>query len=306
MNRSRRRLAVGLALTLAVFALLAVALAGLPDEKAGLPSVARYAMSIALPRWQLTEPVNEVVYGTRGFDTFGETFLLLAAVVSVMLLTRSREVRQERSGESDVAEQEQAAEPRKGEGDREERRARSAERREVDEEAPAGDAPPPDREPVGSPAPERAEEMTVVVRTGIRVAAPLLAVAGLYLCAWGYAPGGGFPAGAVLMGVVLLLYVAFGHRAVARVTEPKVGETVELLGAVAIVLVGLLGLVLKGSFFANWVPLAPQQTIRSGGIVQLFSVSELVEVASGLVLVVFALLTMRHDWTPDEDDAEQP
>ena len=48
-----------------------------------LPAVARYAMDVALPRWGLTEPVNEVVYGTRGFDTFGETFLLLAAVVSV-------------------------------------------------------------------------------------------------------------------------------------------------------------------------------------------------------------------------------
>ena len=46
------------------------------------PAIARYALEIALPQWHITEPVNEVVYGTRGFDTFGETFLLLAAVVS--------------------------------------------------------------------------------------------------------------------------------------------------------------------------------------------------------------------------------
>jgi hypothetical protein len=49
------------------------------------------------------------------------------------------------------------------------------------------------------------------------------------------------------------------------------------------------------------VPLAPPQTIRSGGVAQLFSASELIEVGTGLSLVFFALMLMRHDWTPDEE-----
>jgi multicomponent Na+:H+ antiporter subunit B len=68
----------------------------------------------------------------------------------------------------------------------------------------------------------------------------------------------------------------------------------------AIVLIELLGLVLKGSFTANWVPLAPVGTIRSGGVLQLFSGAELVEVGTGLTIAIFALLGMRHDWSPEQ------
>ena len=56
---------------------------------------------------------------------------------------------------------------------------------------------------------------------------------------------------------------------------------------------------MKGSLTANWVALAEPQTIRSGGVLQLFSGSELVEVATGLTIAIFALLGMRHEWAPD-------
>jgi multicomponent Na+:H+ antiporter subunit B len=47
------------------------------------------------------------------------------------------------------------------------------------------------------------------------------------------------------------------------------------------------------------------QTILSGGVLQAFSLSELVEVGTGLTLVVFALLGMGHDWTGDEEEQER-
>ena len=68
----------------------------------------------------------------------------------------------------------------------------------------------------------------------------------------------------------------------------------------------VVGLWRKGSFLDNWLPLAPQQTIRAGGTLQLFSGAELVEVATGLTIAVFALLGMRHEWSPDEDADRQP
>jgi multicomponent Na+:H+ antiporter subunit B len=145
--------------------------------------------------------------------------------------------------------------------------------------------------------------MTVVTRTAIRVALPLLAVAGCYLVAEGYSPGGGFPAGAVLVGVLLLAYAGFGRRRVSRVVRPALLEGIELAGAAAIVGTETLGLVLKGSFSANWLPLAAPQTILSGGIAQLFSASELLEVGTGLAIAIFALIGMRHDWAPDQDRA---
>ena len=75
-------------------------------------------------------------------------------------------------------------------------------------------------------------------------------------------------------------------------------------GALLIIILELLGLVFKGSFSANFLPLGQPQTIPSGGILQAFSGSELIEVATGLTLATFALLGMAHDWSPDEGDDE--
>jgi multicomponent Na+:H+ antiporter subunit B len=298
---------VGLALAAGMAVALGAAMLGLPNDHAALPAVARYAMEVALPRWGLTEPVNEVVYGTRGFDTFGETFLLLAAVVSVILITRSREARHGYFGESAAGARERAQTDPPERADASEQEARTAERREQDEPG-AGDrdAPAtPDAVPLGTPGPETAEAMTVVTRTAIRLALPILAVGGLYLAAWGYSPGGGFPGGAILVGVLLLAYAALGRRRIAKVIRPGLLEGIELGGATAIIVTELLGLILRGSFSANWLPLAAPATILSGGIAQLFSASELIEVGTGLAITIFALIGMGHDWTPDERDRDQ-
>ena len=290
-------------LVAATFGALAIGAVGLPDASRPLTNIGRQAMIIALPRWGTTEVVSEIVYGSRGWDTFGETFLLLAAVVAVVLLSRSREPRAEYVGEASAGQAEQARADPGGGADTEESEAREAEEQEEDEEPP----PAPDNaddDPLGERAPERAVAMTVVVRVGARVAAPILAVASVYLAAWGYTPGGGFPAGAALTGVAILLYAALGHRAVRFFVRPSILEPIELLGAAAIIIVGVVGIALRGSFLANWVPLVPQQMIRSGGTLQLFSAAELVEVATGLTIAIFALLGMEHDWAPDEDDAD--
>jgi multicomponent Na+:H+ antiporter subunit B len=297
----RRRLAIGWLLAGGCAATLTAAVLAMPRGDGPLPAVARYAMVVALPDWHTTEPVNEVVYGTRGFDTFGETFLLLAAVVGIGMIARAREPRRGFIGEEAAGRREQRrvdpAQSRTSSGEREARQAEAAEESRRPGPGPAT----PDNEPLGAPGPERAEAMTVVVRAGVRVAAPLLTMAGLYLVAWGYSPGGGFPAGAVALGVVLLAYVSLGYRRVEPVLRPGVVEPLELTGALAIVLIGVLGLVLRGSFSANFLPLGPVQSIRSGGVLQAFSLSELVEVGTGLVLAVFGLLGMGHDWGPDDE-----
>jgi multicomponent Na+:H+ antiporter subunit B len=295
-TEARHRPLVGAVVALGCATVLVLALLGLPDEHAPLPAIARYALEISLPVWHLTEPVNVVVYGTRGFDTFGETFLLLAAVVAVVVLTRTKERRRGFLGEEVAARAEQEQyDARQVTGD-DERAARLAE----DAERGGGRLPAtPDSFELGTPAPERAQGMSVVVRTGIRVVAPILTVGGLYLVSWGFSPGGGFPGGAVLLGVVLLVYAAFGYRRVRGFVRPGLIEPIELAFALAICALGLVGLAVEGSFWANWIPLAPAETIRSGGIAQAFSVAELAEVALGLSLAVFSLLGMRHDWAPD-------
>jgi multicomponent Na+:H+ antiporter subunit B len=205
-HEPRHRRWLGAALAAGMAAALAAAMIRLPREHAALPAVARYALDVSLPRWGLTEPVNEIVYGTRGFDTFGETFLLLAAVISVVMITRSHEARRGYFGESRAGEREQAQADPAEQADASERTARAAERREQGQRAAGDPAEPatPDATSLGSTAPETADAMTVGVRSALRIALPGLAVAGCYLVAWGYSPGGGFPGGAVMLGVLLL------------------------------------------------------------------------------------------------------
>ncbi|MDQ4096599.1 MAG: sodium:proton antiporter, partial [Actinomycetota bacterium] len=138
--------------------------------------------------------------------------------------------------------------------------------------------------------------------TGARIVLPLLPLAGAILLLSPWVPGGGFPAGGVVTGVVLLTYAAFGYGAVRRVVRPGPLEAVELAGAGAIIALGVLGLVLAGSVFANWLPLGTPKTVHAGGILQAFSASELVEVAGGLLIVVFSLLAMEREWTEDEPE----
>lgn len=292
------RVLPGALLAAGLFAALAAAMFTIPWEHAPLPAIARQALVISLPRWRLTEPVNEIVYGTRGFDTFGETFLLLAAVMSVIVLTRPREPRRGYFGEETAGAREQAHADPGQHATAEEAAARQAERQEEGEEPQGPPSRPdtPDAVPLGTPAPERADAMTVVVRGGVRTVLPLLAVAGVYMVAWGYTPGGGFPAGAVILGVVLLAYAGYGRRRISRAIRPLTIETAELTFAAFIIGIELLGLVLRGSFTANWLPLGHSATIFSGGIAQLFSVSELVEVGTGLIIAVFAVLGAGRDW----------
>ena len=256
-------------------------------------------MTVAIPKWHTTEPVNEVVYGTRGFDTFGETFLLLAAVVGIGTITRGSEPRRGFIGEEVAGRREQARSRSARSNDQPRREARGA---EWEEQGHARGPSTPDHEALGTPAPERAAGMTVVVRGAVRIVSPVLLIAGVYLVAWGYSPGGGFPGGAVLLGVVLLAYVGFGYRKIRRMVRPDVVEPLELGGALLIVLIELLGLVLRGSFSANWLPAWAVQTLQSGGVLQAFSGAELIEVATGLTLAIFGLLGMCHDWAEDTDE----
>lgn len=299
---TRHRPLVGFVLAAATVAGLVVAVLAEPRGHQPLPEIARYATTSALDYWRTTEAVNAVVYGSRGFDTFGETFLLLAAVVAVTTVCRPREPRRGFIGEETAGRREQQSEdPAHGASGQAEEVARSAERGEEGRQhRPAT----PDGRPLDAPGPEGAEGMSVVVRGAVRVALPFLITAGVYLMAWGYSPGGGFPAGAVLLGGALLAYVGFGYRRVSPVLRPDVLEPVELAGAVVIVVVGALGLIIDGSFFANFLPLAPLETIRSGGILQVFSGAELVEVATGLSLAVFALIGVGREWTSGEPGAQ--
>jgi multicomponent Na+:H+ antiporter subunit B len=110
----------------------------------------------------------------------------------------------------------------------------------------------------------------------------------------------------VILGVLLLVYASYGRRKISKVIRPGLIEPLELAGAGLIIMTEFLGLVFRGSFSANWLPLAPMMTPLSGGVAQLFSAAELIEVSTGLIIAVFALLGMTHDWVRDDDPSAGP
>ena len=294
-----RRRVVAAVLVAGTAVCLGVAFLDLPREGADLPGIARDAMIQALPEWHHTEVVSTIVYGTRGFDTLGETFLLLAAVVGVVVVCRGPEHRRVFLQEERLGRREQAEARGSGGGRSRTTRHPQTEHAEEVEQGRAGED---DRgQGIGARGPVSEAAMTVVVRTGARIVLPLLTVAGAFLLLSPWAPGGGFPAGAVLSGVVLLTYAAFGYRAVRPLVRPGLLEAVEMVGAAAIILLGVGGLVFEGSFLANWLGLGTPETVHAGGILQVFSASEVLEVCTGLLIVVFSLLAMEREWI--EEDA---
>jgi hypothetical protein len=187
------------------------------------PAIAREALTGCGAAMAPDEPVNEVVYGTRGFDTFGETFLLLAAVVSVTMLTRSaRGPRRlfRRAGRA-------AGGASSGDRSRPECRrdeSRGSGRRDAGAVRRIGDLRParPTRTTTARIAGSRAmpSAMSVVTRTAVRTRRAGAGRRRPLPRGLGLLPRRRVPGGAVILGVILLLgYAAFGRR-VARFVRP--------------------------------------------------------------------------------------
>jgi multicomponent Na+:H+ antiporter subunit B len=100
----------------------------------------------------------------------------LATAVGIVLVARGREPRRGFVGEEEAGASERRRDdpaPRSGP------EQRQAEEAESGEEGHGRGPATPDDEPLGTPAPERSEGMTVVVRGAVRVVSPVLAVVGL-------------------------------------------------------------------------------------------------------------------------------
>ena len=133
-RESAHRPVAGLVLVAAFAAVLVAALVGIPREHSPLPAIARHALLVALPRWKITEPVNEVVYGTRGFDTSGRPSSCLPLLSESPRSRRAREARRGFIGEEVAGQREQAQVDPAPPVDTGEEKARRAEEEEQGEQ----------------------------------------------------------------------------------------------------------------------------------------------------------------------------
>lgn len=111
------------------------------------------------------------------------------------------------------------------------------------------------------------QESTVPVNPVVRLASqlivPILAVFGAYIFIHGHlTPGGGFPGGTIMATIALLIILLDDKKRLASSLK-----VVEGLAGFAYVVIGVVGLLIAGSFLQNFLPTGTVGNLVSSGII---------------------------------------
>jgi multicomponent Na+:H+ antiporter subunit B len=151
------------------------------------------------------------------------------------------------------------------------------------------------REHEESPEDHSAERKLVDTSDAVRVASLILigpfVLLGLYVVAHGtLTPGGGFQGGAVLVAAPIMIYLGGRYLQFRSVSPMAALDFGEGAGAGGFVIIGLVGMIVASAFLFNFLPLGQSGNIFSGGMLPLINVSVGLEVAAGVVLVIYEFL----------------
>lgn len=134
---------------------------------------------------------------------------------------------------------------------------------------------------------EEKTEASLIVRTGSRMLFPFIILLGGYIFLHGHlTPGGGFQGGAVIASGFLLLYLAWPRHPAGKVSF----SVVESLSGLAIVAVGILGIVYGAGFLSNFMPLGTPNALLSAGVIPIIYVAIGLKVGAELTSVVARLM----------------
>ncbi len=111
----------------------------------------------------------------------------------------------------------------------------------------------------------------LIVRVVARFMIPFIQVYGLYIVLYGHvSPGGGFAGGTVMAASLILYVLAFGVRLEEKRLPEWLARSIESLGAILFVVLGLVGLFNGTTFLANagaGFPLGTPGRLFSGGAI---------------------------------------
>ena len=154
-----------------------------------------------------------------------------------------------------------------------------AQRDEVEEE--------PDEDAGDRVAPATSSAVRVL---GLTLLGPIV-LYGIYVVAHGHlTPGGGFQGGVILATGALLVFLSGEYVTLRRVSPEALLDVSEASGAGGYIAVGIFGLLTGGVFLANTLPLGQPGTLLSAGMIPLINVAVGLEVAGGLVLLLYEFL----------------
>jgi multicomponent Na+:H+ antiporter subunit B len=139
----------------------------------------------------------------------------------------------------------------------------------------------------------------IIVKTITRIIVPFSLVYGIFIILHGHvSPGGGF-SGGTLIGTSLILYtLVFGVKKAKKKFSHRVSEFAESGGILLYILVGIVGIVVAGSFLTNidaGFPIGEPGKILSAGMIPVLMIGIGIKVASTFITLFHTLI---------EEDAE--
>jgi len=149
--------------------------------------------------------------------------------------------------------------------------------------------------------------MTIIVKTISSWVKVLIFLFGIYIILFGHlTPGGGFAGGVILASSYVLLMLAFGREFVEENLPLPVTSKLDCLGALLFALIAILGLVIGGSFFVNFLyqKYLPGEALSliSAGTIPLSNIAIGLKVGASLFMVVLVLSIFRPGVSGNEKE----
>lgn len=120
---------------------------------------------------------------------------------------------------------------------------------------------------------------------------PYILLFGFYLISYGHlSPGGGFQGGVVLASGVTLLCLSRGVESALRTFPIGRMSLAESLAFLAILAIGIVGILLGRHFLGNFLPLGEAGEVPSAGFIFFLNLLIGLKVGVGISLILFALL----------------
>ncbi len=143
--------------------------------------------------------------------------------------------------------------------------------------------------------------MTFIVKTITNLIIGFMMVFGAYVVLYGHiTPGGGFPGGVMIALAYILITLAYGRKVVESMVSGVAGSICDDVGALAILILGVVGLLLGGTFLFNFLPKGTPFDLFSAGHIILYNLAITVKVGMSLYIVFLALAILQRVVTEDE------
>jgi len=137
--------------------------------------------------------------------------------------------------------------------------------------------------------------MSLIVKTVTNIIVGFIFIYGVYIILHGHlTPGGGFAGGVIIAGAFILRFLAFGKGAKSEKKSLNTASMFESAGGILFIGIAILGFLLAGTFFLNFLPKGTPFHLLSAGIIPLCNIAISIKVGAGLFSIFLALAAMKY------------